>query len=143
MKVFLILPLLLAACVSAPLAPEGTDYVELYSGGPPWGLTRKVIYANDTLFEEKSYYSEGNGESWRRLPEGTYARVRAVVEEKMPQVRQPARDDLSACPEDGGSYSVTVQPPVAGRDRVGQPCVRVPGLQVYDFMAAIGEVIPE
>ncbi len=146
MKSLLFLPLVLAACVGAPLAHEGTDHIEIYSGGPPWGLSRTFIYANDTRYDFVTDYSEGGEtERWSKLPEGTYARARAVAESMVPRIRDVPleRDSLSDCPQDAGSEIVLFEPPVAGQASVSQPCRRVPGAQVHELQAALLAVLSE
>lgn len=96
-------------------------YVEISSGGTFSGGESYTIFANDTM-RTTSYepFSADGSVAEDRLPPGAHARARAIAAAKMPGIA--ARAGESDCPEDYGSYSVRVFPPVSGITVVFSDC---------------------
>ena len=140
-KLVACLALALGGCVSAG-PPEGTAFVEVYSGSGFSGFNRTVIYANDSFLVE----SAGPGDQNRRTsrsqgPDGVYHRVAALVAAEGPKVRRQmtGEDDLGAC-LDYGSDLVRAEPAVGGFDQVAASC---PEPALLAFIQRVLGAIPE
>ncbi|MDX8348778.1 hypothetical protein SLH49_12380 [Cognatiyoonia sp. IB215446] len=116
----LFLAVALAGCATAPLAPEGTDFIEVLSGSSFIGQATQTIYANNTLKREVLEPNEPDVTVvWVTLPDGTYAAARAIVERDFPTITAP---DFDLCPTDMGVDSITLSQPVADREFVLGGC---------------------
>lgn len=118
---YVALGVFLTGCTVQPLAPEGTDYVSVVSGSGFIGRSADWIYANDTLRREDQEPGELEPSvRWMTLPEGTYAAVRAILEDEVPNIGEP---EFELCPTDMGADSIGYSVPVAGASSVSAGCI--------------------
>ncbi len=121
MKRLILIVMLMAGCANGPLAPEGTDYVAVVSGSGFIGRSADRIYANDTLRREDQEPNDpAPTVTWQDLPEGTYAKVRAVLADAVPRITEP---EFDLCPTDMGANSISFTQPIAGETSVSAGCM--------------------
>ncbi|KAA9008927.1 hypothetical protein [Histidinibacterium aquaticum] len=120
---------LLAACGREPPVP----YVRLITGEAPEGPVRVTIFATD-----QAEIGVGTRKGVRALPEGSYARARALVERDFPRIfsRQAALREARDCP-DVGEATVQAQPAASGIAAVGWSCGEDGVLALVEELRAI------
>ncbi|EAR50550.1 2-isopropylmalate synthase [Oceanicola granulosus HTCC2516] len=131
-----LLPLLLAACAAPP--PEG-DHVRFRTGGGFMGLTEGTIYEGDVAVLSETEPGGPAVTRRRELPAGSYAEARALAEAGFAEAlaRKAALVDPPVCPTDMGVTLVSVDPPIAGRDRVAEGCGEAGVAGLIDRLGAI------
>ena len=114
----------LSGCVGGMrIPPEGTAFIEVYSGNGTFsGFAQKTVYSDDTVVV--AFSGEG-GRGQRRTvtqaPPGLYDKVVALVAAEGPSVRVTAPGDAHLC-LDYGEDRVTAQPAIGGFSSISASC---------------------
>ncbi|SLN13778.1 hypothetical protein [Roseisalinus antarcticus] len=132
--------ILVAGCSSG--VPEAADFVRTTSGSSFIGETEITIFDGDfaQVFAAEPHGARDESRTLA-LPDGSYARARALVEAGFPAVlaAQAAETDPPVCPTDMGADVITVRPAVAGTERIAAGCGDT---GVRALMGAIGGLVP-
>lgn len=119
----LVLPVLLAACVTGPSPPpEGTPFVEVSNTGSIHGADVTRIYRGDLLYTSSFEGAPDTGrESWRPARPGVFDEVTALVAAKGPGVARRVREPSEVC-MDAGISRVKAVPPAGRFSEVSSSC---------------------
>ena len=121
--------------------PEGTAFVEVFSGSGFSGFTRTVVYADDSLWVESAGPGgEGQRSNRQQGRDGVFAQVAAIVAAKGPKVaRKASRTAPAEICMDYGADSVRAEPAIGGFSSITVNC---PDAAVTEFMATVLSAIP-
>jgi hypothetical protein len=141
---FALLPCLglLAACVGGPTGqvvrpPEGTQVIELYSGGTFSGSYSTSIYANDVVASEQI---DQKGKMQRKVVQGrpgVFEAALAVLRAEGPAAAKAtahSRDTYDCM--DYGSDSVSIKPAIPGFSDAIATCPEEPLLALHRHVLA-------
>ena len=136
----LALGLFLGACATGPDAPpQGTPYVEVYSGAQLYGMSVTRIYEGDVIFFAQSDVVAGTAsERYIQGRPGLWQEVAALVAAEGPRVRPETVPEDYEC-MDYGMDSVEAVPPLGGFSKVWATC---PDEGVQGLMQSVRDIIP-